>query len=216
MPNIAKNLEKIRESIRQAETRAGRVQGSVQLIAVSKGVTADQILEAYNQGQRDFGESRLQEAIPKIETLPKDIRWHFIGDLQSNKVKRIADSFSVIHSLDRSTQIPPLQKIERSIDALIEVNIGNEIQKSGISPDALDEFVESVLKCKHVRLRGLMTIGPVHQNPELARPYFQQLKKLADRFGPDAWLSMGMSSDFEVAIQEGSTHVRVGSAIFKA
>jgi len=215
MPNIAENLGKIRELIARSEIQSGRVPGSVSLIAVSKGVTAEKIMEAYENGQRDFGESRLQEAQPKIETLPKDICWHFIGELQSNKVKPVANLFTVIHSLDRNSQLSPLQKIDSPIDALIEVNIGKEQQKSGILPDALDEFIESVLKCKHVRLRGLMTIGPVHQNPESARPYFQQLKKLADRFGPEAWLSMGMSSDFEVAIQEGSTHVRVGSAIFR-
>lgn len=186
----------------------------VTLIAVSKGVGVDQIREAYEAGHRDFGESRLQEALPKIEALPKDIQWHFIGRLQSNKAKRVASAFRIIHSLDSESQLRELGKSHFAVDGLIEVNIGEEPQKTGILPGSLDSFAKSVLECSHVRLRGLMTVGPAHPNAEEMRPYFRQLRKLAESLGPHAWLSMGMSGDFEVAIQEGATHVRVGSAIF--
>ena len=189
---------------------------SATLIAVTKGVQIEQIRQAYDAGQRDFGESRLQEAVPKIEALPKDIVWHFIGHLQSNKVKAVAKHFDVVHTLYSESQLRELAKIEGEVDALIEVNIGEEPQKSGILPGSLDRFIQSVLECKHVRLKGLMTVGPAHPNAEDMRPYFTRLRKMSEKVGKDAWLSMGMSNDFEVAIQEGPTHIRVGSAIFGA
>ncbi len=205
---IENNLVRI-QGLVEAVTSRG-----VTLIAVSKGVSIDLIQVAYNAGQRDFGESRLQEALPKIEALPSDIVWHFIGHLQSNKVKAVAKHFDVIHTLYSESQLRELAKIDGEVDALIEVNIGEEAQKSGILPESLDRFIESVLECNHVRLKGLMTVGPAHPNAEDMRPYFQRLRKMSEKLGEGAWLSMGMSNDFEVAIQEGSSHVRVGSAIF--
>ncbi len=191
-----------------------QVPPSVTLIAVTKGITPDIMQLAYEAGHRDFGESRLQEALPKIEALPRDIVWHFIGHLQSNKVKAVAQHFKVIHTLYSESQLRELAKIDGEVDALIEVNIGEEPQKSGILPESLDRFIESVLECNHVRLKGLMTVGPAHPNAEDMRPYFTRLRKMSEKLGEGAWLSMGMSNDFEVAIQEGSTHIRVGSAIF--
>ncbi len=207
---IARSLAETLLKVQNADT-LGR---DVTLIAVSKGIPVGAILEAYDAGQRDFGESRLQEALPKIEVLPQDITWHFIGKLQSNKARAVAQAFQVIHSLDSESQLRELSKIQHVVKVLIEVNIGEEPQKSGISPKSLDSFAQKVIECKQVQLKGLMTVGPANPNAELMRPYFTRMRELAGFIGKDAWLSMGMSNDFEVAIQEGATHVRVGSAIF--
>jgi pyridoxal phosphate enzyme (YggS family) len=180
---------------------------------VTKSVPVDQIQAAYDLGLRHFGESKLQEAIPKIEALPRDIVWHFIGKLQSNKAKKVAQLFSVIHALDSENQLREIEKGRQNVEGLIEVNIADEPQKSGISTESLDEYVKAVLQCHHVRFRGLMTIGPNLHDPEHMRPYFIRLRKLGEQVGAE-WLSMGMSADFDVAIQEGATHIRVGSALF--
>lgn len=208
--NIAGRLAELFDRISESGGSA------VTLIAVTKTVSIADIRQAYEAGQRHFGESKLQEALPKIEALPKDITWHFIGKLQSNKVRQVAKHFQVIHTLESESQLRELNKIDHDIDCLIEVNIAEEPQKSGILPGSLDRFMQSVLECKHVRLKGLMTVGPAHPNAEDMRPYFTRLRKMSEKVGKDAWLSMGMSNDFEVAIQEGSTHIRVGSAIFGA
>jgi pyridoxal phosphate enzyme (YggS family) len=205
----------VHERIARSAESVGRDPASVTLIAVSKTVCVDLIREAYDLGHRDFGESRLQEAIPKIERLPDDIRWHFIGKLQSNKARRAADLFHVIHTLESEQQLRELSKAGRAVDGLIEVNIGVELQKSGISPESLGKFAKTVVQYPLVRLRGLMTVGPLHPNAEFMRPFFRELRELGYGF-KGQWLSMGMSNDFEVAIQEGSTHVRVGSALFGA
>ena len=204
------------EIARILELIRSKIPPHVSLIAVSKTVSISDIQAAYDAGQRDFGESRVQEALPKIEVLPKDITWHFIGKLQSNKVKQVAEHFQVIHTLESESQLRELAKIDHDMDCLIEVNIAEEPQKSGILPESLDRFIQSVIECKHVRLKGLMTVGPAHRNAEDMRPYFNRLREMSRKLGEDAWLSMGMSNDFEVAIQEGSTHIRVGSAIFGA
>lgn len=187
---------------------------SVTLVAVSKTFGIDAVQEAYDAGVRDFGESRLQEAIPKIEALPADIIWHFVGKLQSNKARRVASLFSVIHALETLSQLRELEKSDRTVDGLIEVNVADEPQKSGLGFDALDEFALEVLHCERVRLRGLMTIGPQVRNAEEMRPFFRKLKERLSRLPKGDWLSMGMSGDFDVAIQEGATHIRVGTALF--
>lgn len=212
--SLAKRLQSIQGRIGAACETVGRDPAEVTLIAVSKTVSTDNIREVYDLGIRDIGESRLQEALPKLQALPPDIRWHYIGPLQSNKATKVAERFSAIHSLENVRQLDALRKAHRKIDALIEINIGSEPQKKGVLPQDLDEFIESVLYCPQVRLRGLMTVGPMVQNAEEMRPYFRQLKDLLERVPGGTWLSMGMSGDFEVAIQEGSTHVRVGSALF--
>jgi pyridoxal phosphate enzyme (YggS family) len=211
--SVASNLASIHARIDSACRLAGRNPADVTLIAVSKNQPASALLEAYEAGQRHFGESRLQEAQPKIEALPEDVIWHFIGTLQSNKAKKIGTLFSAIHTLDKQSQLAELAKIDGHIDGLIEVNIANEPQKSGVPVKLLDDFRKQTLNCKSIHFRGLMTIGPAEADPESTRSYFQQLRELNEAHGGQ-WLSMGMSSDFDVAIQEGSTHIRVGTAIF--
>jgi len=211
--SVAANLGAIHDRITAACDSVGRDPGEVTLIAVSKTKSIDAIREAYDAGQRHFGESRLQEAQPKIEALPSDIVWHFIGTLQSNKAKKIAQLFPIVHTFYNDQQLKEADKAEKPIEGFIEVNIADEPQKSGISPALVVEFQKKILQSKNIRFRGLMTIGPATLNGELIRPYFKEIRELARRTGATS-ISMGMSGDFEVAIQEGSTHVRVGSAIF--
>jgi len=206
-------LAQIEERIANACRMVGRQRESVQLIAVSKNVEIERIRAAYDAGLRHFGESRLQEALPKIEALPGDAIWHFIGPLQSNKAKRTAERFDVIHSLENERQLAEISKSSRPVNGLIELNIAEESQKSGVFPSNLARMWKTVLQCPQVRFRGLMAIGPALDDPEAMRPYFRELRRLGETVGAE-WLSMGMSGDFEVGIQEGATHIRVGSAIF--
>lgn len=193
----------------------GRDPASVTLIAVSKTHPADAIREAYDHGLRHFGESRLQELEPKAAALPADITWHFIGHLQSNKAKRVAAQASAIHTLFNAGQLREIEKAGHPIDGLIEVNIAEEPQKSGLLLSGIDDFTRTLLDCKQILFRGLMTIGPALDEMEQMRPYFCRMREVNERIGGQ-WLSMGMSHDFEVAIQEGSTHVRIGTALFGA
>lgn len=211
--SVARNISHIRDRIARACESVNRDPAEITLIAVSKTFSTEDIKQAYETGHRHFGESRLQEAQPKIEALPIDIQWHFVGHLQSNKAKKVAQLFQVIHTLDSESQLNEIGKSGRNIEGFIEVNIANEPQKAGILPDSLDEFAQTVLSYPQVHLTGLMTIGPTVTDPELARPYFRKLWNHARRLGVKN-LSMGMSQDFDVAIQEGATHIRVGSAIF--
>lgn len=211
---MQRTLQNIQERIVRAAESAGRDPSEVTLIAVSKTVSLERMQEAYDLGLRHFGESRLQEAIPKIEALPKDIMWHFIGKLQSNKARRAAECFSVIHTIENEGQLKEITKAQNpTLSLLIEVNSGEEEQKAGISLAETAEFAKTVVQYKPATLRGLMSIGPAHRNAEDMRPYFKAVA-LANRNLGGSWLSLGMSSDFEVAIQEGSTHIRVGSALF--
>lgn len=205
-------LKAIQDRIERACETVGRDPALVTLIAVSKTRPADSIRAMYDLGHRVFGESRLQEAIPKIEALTGDIEWHFIGKLQSNKAKKATEYFRAIHTIESESQLKELAK-GRPIDGLVEVNIGEEPQKSGIAPEMLDDFLKIVLQYDQVKFRGLMAIGPAHPNAEAMRPYFQRMFRLNERVQGE-WLSIGMSQDFDVAIQEGATHVRVGTALF--
>lgn len=215
LSSLKSRFEIIQNRIRSAAIDAGRDPASVTLIAVTKTVPIDLIREAYDLGHRDFGESRLKEAQQKIEELPKDIRWHFIGKLQSNKAKKVAQLFKVIHTLENEGQLLEIQKanLDEPIDCFIEINVASEAQKSGITPEQLRGFLKSVLQYKCVRFRGLMSIGPANPNSELMRPYFKNVAEWNCQVNGEQ-LSLGMSNDFEVAIHEGSTHVRVGSALF--
>ncbi|MCW5936019.1 MAG: YggS family pyridoxal phosphate-dependent enzyme [Fimbriimonadaceae bacterium] len=213
-------FEEIRERLAAVEARvadacrtAGRPRDSVTLVAVTKTVSAEDISVAYALGLRDFGESRLQEALTKIDRLPADVRWHFIGRLQSNKAKKVGQVFTAVHTLENESQLRELAKSGRTIDGLIEVNVGREEQKAGVLPETLDRMVQRLLECKDVRYRGLMTIGPLADDAEQSRKVFRELARLGRSHNAE-WLSMGMSADLHVAIQEGATHVRVGSAIF--
>jgi len=210
---MKQRLAILRDQIERACQSVQRDPGEVILIAVTKTVAADDIQRAYDHGLRNFGESRLQEALSKMDAMPDDIVWHFIGKLQSNKSRKAGERFDVIHTIETSAQLQELAKLTKPVDILIEVNIAEEAQKSGVSVQELARFHQEVLQSPQVHFRGLMTVGPAHQNAEQKRPFFRTMRKLLEQTGGD-WLSMGMSADFEVAIQEGSTHVRVGTALF--
>ena len=213
MPSFAIRYASIQDRIAAAARRAGRNPEEITLVVVSKTQPLDRLWEAYEAGVRNFGENRVQEAIPKFDALPPDITWHLIGSLQSNKAKLAAERFSAIHSLENERQLAEITKANRRIDGLIQVNLGEEAQKSGILGPELDAFRKIVLQYDQVVFRGLMTIGPAHQSAEEARILFRTLRELGKAIGTP-WLSMGMSDDFEVAVEEGSTHVRIGSALF--
>jgi len=201
------------ERIARASESARRDPNDVTLVAVSKTYGVDAIRELYDLGQRDFGESRIQEALPKIDALPDDIRWHMIGKLQTNKAKRAAQSFHAIHTLEKAGQLSEIAKVDRVVEGFIEVNLAEETQKAGLFASSLDDFHQIVLNCHQVHFLGLMTVGPLDASLEETRTLFARLRELNERLGGTG-LSMGMSRDFEVAIQEGATHIRVGSALF--
>jgi pyridoxal phosphate enzyme (YggS family) len=226
MPNITDRLAGIRERIAAAARSAGRDPSSVRLVAVSKTFPIDSIREAYAAGQRDFGENRVQEALQKIASATDlSIRWHLLGHLQANKARKAGPAFSAIHSID---SVELLQKVDaaavesgRTPELLIQVDLAGETTKFGASPAEVPRVLEAAAACRAARVTGLMTLPPVPESPEDARPWFTRLRDLRDGWVasgvPAAMLrelSMGMSADFEVAIQEGSTMVRVGTAIF--
>jgi pyridoxal phosphate enzyme (YggS family) len=211
--NIEDRYREVLDRIRLSCEKVGRNPASVHLIAVSKMQSVEKIQELYNLGHRDFGESKVQELLVKVNVLPKDIRWHFIGTLQSNKLRKAAEVCDVIHSIDSESQLKEIRKIDSSLNVFVQVNIGDEPQKSGVNKNGLDSMVASVLNCSQAELLGLMTIGPAVEDAEAMRPYFAEMRSLNERVG-GRWLSMGMSSDFDVAVQEGSTHIRVGSLLF--
>ena len=223
---IADRLAEIRSRIVVAARSAGRAPSSIQLIAVSKTFPLDLVREAYLAGQRDFGENRIQEALQKIESAPDlEIRWHLLGHVQTNKARKAGAAFATIQSVDR---IELLHKLDlAAIEAgaapelLIQVDVAGEAAKFGAAPVDVPRLLEAAARLQAARVVGLMMLPPVPQTPEDARPWFRQLRDLRD-----GWLaagipppmlrelSMGMSGDFEVAIQEGATMVRVGTAIF--
>jgi len=222
---IAENLESIQERIAAAAKRAGREVSSVKLVAVSKTKPAAAIAEALQAGQLLFGENYVQELLEKTRELPKNIQWHFIGSLQSNKVKYLTGLTSMIHSVDRLSLAREISrqwaKIDERCTILLQVNISGEETKSGTTTDGLLQLARDIAQLSNVRVRGLMTMPPFFDEPERARPYFRELRRLADILDAEKIpgitmeeLSMGMSGDFEVAIEEGATLVRVGSAIF--
>jgi hypothetical protein len=218
--DVAANLARVRERIAEACRTARRDPTSVELIAVTKGQSADAIREAYRAGQRRFGENYVQEFTRKAAALKDlgDLRWHFVGHLQRNKVKDVVAIDCAIDTLDSERLAEALDQRARAgkrvLDVRIEVNVGDEPQKSGATEAGLDALVARVGALPNLRLRGLMAIPPAaSSHPESSRPYFRRLRELAVGFGlPD--VSMGMSHDLEIAIDEGATMVRVGTAIF--
>ena len=217
MPDIATNLERVRERLARAAERAGRQPDEVLLIAVSKTVEVERIRAAVAAGVTALGENRVQEAKTKIAALGRPAAWHLIGHLQTNKVKDALPLFDVIHSLDR---LELAREIERraaarwqAVEALLQVNVAAEASKGGVAPDAVGETLDAIGKLAHVRVRGLMTIPPEVERAEDSRSWFRRLRELAERHGLRE-LSMGMSGDFEVAVEEGATMVRVGTAVF--
>ncbi len=219
---IADNLAAIRERIAGAARRSGREPADVVLMAVTKTQPAERIAEAYAAGQRLFGENRVQEFAEKFGALTElhDAEFHMIGHLQSNKVTKAAEIFAAVDSVDSVRLGERLnaaaETAGKSLDVLIEVNLGGEAAKSGVAADSaeLERILEAAPGWRRLRIRGLMTVPPFTDDPEGARPHFRQLRELRERLGGLDVLSMGMSNDFEVAIEEGSTCVRIGTGIF--
>ena len=209
-----------------AEKRSGRLPGSVKLIAVSKTFEKEYILRAIQAGCLTFGENRIQEAKDKIEAIGRNkVKWHFIGRLQKNKVKFIYDLFDLVHSVDSFELGQAIhlgaQTKGTVIPALVQVNIASEVTKSGIEPSHLEELLNKLSSLSGLQIKGLMTIPPLNSDPEKSRQYFAQLRELRDKMARSDIrnielneLSMGMSGDYKIAIEEGATFVRVGSAIF--
>jgi pyridoxal phosphate enzyme (YggS family) len=218
-------LSRVRERIARAAGRIGRDPASIRLVAVSKTFPADCIRALADTGQIDFGENKVQEALQKMEqTSDLPLRWHLIGHLQSNKAKKAA-RFDVVHSIDDAAllhKVDDAATIEgRALDVLVQVDLANEPTKHGARPDEVPRILAAASACRAVRVRGLMLLPPVVDDPDEVRPYFATLRNLRERLvangaspGMLGELSMGMSHDFEVAIEEGATLVRVGSAIF--
>ncbi len=223
MGGVAANLRAVARRIEEACGRGGRPASDVRLIAVSKTFPAAAVREALDAGQVLFGESRQQEAEPKIAALPREIRWHFIGRVQRNKVRKLLPLFEVIHGIDslRLAVYTGNVALELGLRAkvFLQVNSAGEASKAGFPPEALAAELPEILALPGLEVLGLMTIPPLEADAEAARPWFRALRKLRDRLEethrcrlPE--LSMGMSGDFETAIEEGATFVRVGSAIF--
>ena len=226
---IQDQLAEIRAGIAAAERRAGRPAGSVQLLAVSKTFPVEDIMQAYRDGQRAFGENRLQEAMAKMPEMPADCAWHLIGPLQRNKVRQLmAWPPALIHSVDSIALADQIEHVMSELypdsrqAILTELRIGDEDgEKTGISLEDFPQLAKHLDDCPHLAWCGLMLIPPVTEDAEGARPYFRQVKELFDRINKErkeklSILSYGMSQDFEVAIEEGATHIRVGTAIFGA
>ena len=223
---IADNLAVVRDRIGAAARRSGREPGEITLIAVSKTFGVEHIRAARTSGQHDFGENKVQEALQKIEqTTDIPVRWHLIGHLQSNKARKAATPFACIHSVD---SVDLLQRLDAAAgeagvtpEILVQVDLAGETTKFGAPADAARRIVDAALACRAARLAGLMVLPPWHEDQEQTRPWFARLRECRDRWIADGvprdalrHLSMGMSHDFEAAIEEGATMVRVGTAIF--
>ena len=233
MSNIADRLAEIRARIVAAARSAGRDPASVHLVAVSKTFPIESVREAFEAGQRDFGENRVQEALQKVElalqkiegSADQSIRWHLLGHLQTNKARKAAPAFAVIQSID---SVELIQKLDLAAadtghtpELLIQVDLAGEATKFGATPAEVPRLFEAANACRAAKVVGLMTLPPFPETPEDSRPWFRQLRDLRDQWQASGApvsmlreLSMGMSGDFEVAIQEGATMVRVGTAIF--
>jgi pyridoxal phosphate enzyme (YggS family) len=217
MTDVRENCLRILTRIQNAAVRSGRDPSSIRLIAVTKTVSPERICEAVECGVRDLGENRLQEALPKIEALTRMgvvPTWHFIGHLQTNKAKKVVEHFQWVQCVDRAELAQKLnQAVAVPFPVLVEVKLHEEPNKSGIEESRLPSLLEAFRTCSNLKLRGLMAIPPYFDDPEGVRPYFRKLRDLAHRWElPE--LSMGMSHDFEVAIEEGATMVRIGTALF--
>jgi hypothetical protein len=231
--NLEANIARVRERIATAARRAGRDPREITLVAVTKTVPADRVRAAWELGVTDFGENRVQEAVAKIPlVIPEGEaeagrpgpRWHMIGHLQRNKVKHVIPLFDIIHSVDSVRLAREIDRragrAEKVMPVLLEVNVAGEATKYGFAPEEVFAAVEEIKELPHLEIQGLMTVPPIAEDPEEVRPHFRRLRELRDelarRFPALNWhhLSMGMTDDFEVAIEEGATMVRIGRAIF--
>ncbi len=224
MAGVEERLRRVRDRIAYAAERVGRDPASVTLIGASKGVDVARLRAAVSAGLRDFGENWIQEAGPKIAAVGPGPRWHLIGHLQRNKVRPAVAAFAVIQTIDSLRLAEAVDRaagrLNRQMPVLIEVNVAGEATKYGCAPDDVERLLRAIGGCRHLAPIGLMTVGPLVEDPEAIRPVFRQLRVVRDRLragvGGEAFreLSMGMSGDFEVAVEEGATMVRVGRAIF--
>jgi pyridoxal phosphate enzyme (YggS family) len=223
MNSIAENLDRVREQIATASVKSGRSANDVELVAITKTHPAEKVREAIEAGQTLFGESRVQEARAKIPELPSNVHWHFVGHLQKNKIRHALPLFELIHSVD---SLPLAQEVDRIAQeeglhprVLLEVNVAGEGSKFGFGTETLREQMEQLLALPRLSILGLMTIPPLAEEAQASRKYFIQLRELRDRLQTEfrvdlAQLSMGMTQDFPIAVEEGATLVRVGTAIF--
>jgi pyridoxal phosphate enzyme (YggS family) len=223
MQEIAANLARVREQLAEAAKKSGRAPDAIELVAVSKAHPAERVQAALEAGQTLFGESRVQEARAKIPLLPSRLRWHFIGHLQKNKIRHALPLFELFHGIDSLALAQDLERIAGEEGSqpriLLEVNLAGEASKRGFAPEALRRDLESVLSLGRLTIEGLMTIPPLAPEAEASRRYFVTLRELRDQLETEfkvrlPQLSMGMSGDFPIAIEEGATLVRVGTAIF--
>ncbi len=222
---IAENIERVRERVAAAAKRVGRDPKEVTLIAVSKTKPVEMLSAAYMAGERQFGENKVQELCAKFPVMPKDTVWHMIGHLQTNKVRQVIDKAALIHSVDNIKLAQVIQseaeKKERICNVLLEVNIAGEDSKYGLPLGEVERFVREIAGFDRIRICGLMTVAPFTENPEENREYFRQMKRLAvdisakniDNVSMKV-LSMGMTGDYEVAVEEGATMIRIGTGIF--
>ncbi len=223
MPSIAENLERVRGQISDAAKKSGRLVDEVELVAISKTHEAAKVREAIEAGQTLFGESRVQEARVKIPELPSNLRWHFVGHLQKNKIRHALPLFELIHSIDSLDLAQDVNRIaeEEGLHprVLLEVNVAGEGSKFGFTPEKLREQMETLLALPRLSILGLMCIPPIAEEAEASRKYFVKLREQRDHLQTEfhvdlAQLSMGMTQDFAGAVEEGATLVRVGTAIF--
>src|SRR5712671_2766250 len=223
MSSVAENLERVRDQISQAAAKAGRATDDIELVAITKTHPAEKVREAVEAGQTLFGESRVQEARVKIPELPSNSRWHFVGHLQKNKIRHALPLFELIHSVDSLALAQDINRIAEEDGlhprVLLEANVAGEGSKFGFTPEKLREDLENLLALSRLSILGLMTIPPIAEEAEASRKYFVALRELRDGLQTDfhvdlAQLSMGMTQDFAIAVEEGATLVRVGTAIF--
>ena len=223
MSELQENLTRIRSRIDQACERSGRQPDSVRLMAVSKNQPPERVAEAASAGLTLFGENRIQDAKVKIPLCPGQLEWHFIGHLQTNKIRKVVSRFALFHGVDNENLAAQINRIAGELgvtaNVLLEVNVSGEESKFGFAPENLPAALEKLAPLPFLRIRGLMTMAPYSDNPDEARPFFAKLRELRNRLAsqtglPLSELSMGMSGDFEQGIAEGATIVRVGSAIF--
>ncbi len=222
---IADNISSVEERIQAACARSGRSREDVTLICVTKTMPVSDLQQAYDAGQRSFGENRVQEINEKFPQLPRDIRWHMIGHLQRNKVRYLMDKAVMIHSVDSAALAQTISReavrAGRVMDILLEVNAAGEESKFGLGYEDVLPLIREIAPLPGIRICGLMTVPPYTDDPETSRPFFKKLRELAVDITSQSIdnvsmhiLSMGMTGDFEVAIEEGATHIRVGTAIF--
>jgi PLP dependent protein len=223
MSSVAENLERVREQVAEAAAKVGRAVDEIQLVAITKTHAAERVREAIEAGQTLFGESRVQEARAKIPLLPASLRWHFVGHLQKNKIRHALPLFEVFHSIDSLALAHEMNRIADEDGmhprVLLEINVSGEGSKFGFKPETVRAEMESLLALPRLSIEGLMTIPPLAENAEASREFFAQLREFRDALEKEfdlklPQLSMGMTTDFTVATEEGATLVRVGTAIF--